>query len=232
MHFARLQQLYKSKKYPILAVKAGMLLELHENVWEGDTKRIQKFKGLVIQVKKPSHPDGTFTIRGTVAGVVVEKIFPLSFPKFDKVILLDQFAIRRARINYIRDKIGKDAKMKSIITVDIKGKDLLEEAMAKVANDTEELTDNTDSNNTSKVSDGADATTDKTQTPDDTATETPAKDEKKEEKAEAMPTGRQAPQDDKTPEASDNKEVDTKEDKKSDEDTQEAKTDEEKTDKA
>jgi large subunit ribosomal protein L19 len=133
MHFARLQTLYTSKKYPILAIKSGMLLELHEDVGEGDTKRIQKFKGLVIQVKKPSHPDGTFTIRGTVAGVVVEKIFPLSFPKFEKVILLDLFDTRRARINYIREKIGKDAKMKSIITIDLKEKDLLAEARAQFA---------------------------------------------------------------------------------------------------
>ena len=102
-----------------------MLLELHENVGEGDVTRIQKFKGLVIQVKKPNLPDGTFTIRGTVAGVVVEKIFPLSFPKFAKIILLDQFQTRRARINYIRDKVGKWAKMKSIITVDIKETDIL-----------------------------------------------------------------------------------------------------------
>jgi large subunit ribosomal protein L19 len=130
MHFARLQHLYATKKYPVLAIKSGMLLELHEDVGEGDTKRIQKFKWLVIQVKKPSHPDGTFTIRGTIAGVIVEKIFPLSFVKFEKVILLDQFATRRARINYIRDKIGKDAKMKSIITVNLKEKDLLAEARA------------------------------------------------------------------------------------------------------
>ncbi len=128
MHFARLQTLYTTKKYPILAIKSGMFLELHEDVGEWDTKRIQKFKGLVIQVKKPNHPDGTFTIRGTVAGVIVEKIFPLSFEKFEKVILLDLFQTRRARINYIRDKIGKDAKMKSIITVDLKGKDLLADA--------------------------------------------------------------------------------------------------------
>lgn len=81
---------------------------------------------MVIQVKKPNHPDGTFTIRGTVAGLVVEKIFPLSFTKFEKVILLDQFQTRRSRINYIRDKVGKDARMKSIITVDIKETDLLD----------------------------------------------------------------------------------------------------------
>ena len=133
MHVGRLQQLYTKSKYPVLKIKSGMFLELHEDVGEGDVKRIQKFKWLVIQVKKPNHPDGTFTIRGTVAGVVVEKIFPLSFPKFEKVILLDQFETRRARINYIREKVGKGAKMKSIITVDIKESDLLAQARAMVA---------------------------------------------------------------------------------------------------
>jgi large subunit ribosomal protein L19 len=133
MHFWRLQQLYTKNKYPVLKIKSGMFLELHEDVGEGDVKRIQKFKGLVIQVKKPNHPDGMFTIRWTIAGVVVEKIFPLSFPKFDKVILLDQFETRRARINYIREKVGKWAKMKSIITVDIKESDLLIEARAAFA---------------------------------------------------------------------------------------------------
>jgi large subunit ribosomal protein L19 len=208
-----------------------MLLELHENVGEGDNKRIQKFKGLVIQVKKPNHPDGTFTIRGTVAGVVVEKIFPLSFPKFEKVILLDQFAIRRARINYIRDKIGKDAKMKSIITVDVKGKDLLEEAMAEFADDTatqEAAPANTvteQENTPTEDTQAADSTNTEdmnaeTPSPEDTAKEA----EKEEEKVEA-------PQDEKGPEVDDNKETETKEEKNPDEDTIEEKL-EEKTDKA
>jgi len=133
MHFWRLKQLYTKNKYPVLKIKSGMFLELHEDVGEGDVKRIQKFKGLVIQVKKPNHPDGMFTIRWTVAGVIVEKIFPLSFAKFEKVILLDQFETRRARINYIREKVGKWAKMKSIITVDIKESDLMAQARALFA---------------------------------------------------------------------------------------------------
>jgi len=133
MHFWRLQQLYTKNKYPVLKIKSGMFLELHEDVGEWDVKRVQKFKGLVIQVKKPNSPDGMFTIRWTIAGVVVEKIFPLSFPKFEKVILLDQFETRRARINYIREKVGKWAKMKSMITVDIKESDLLAQARALFA---------------------------------------------------------------------------------------------------
>lgn len=87
---------------------------------------------MVIQVKKPSHPDGTFTIRGMVAGITVERIFPLGFIKFEKVVLLDQYKTRRVRLNYIRDKVGKDAKMKSILAADQKDVDLLVIAKAAV----------------------------------------------------------------------------------------------------
>jgi large subunit ribosomal protein L19 len=55
-------------------------------------------------------------VRGEVAGVMVEKIYPLSFTKFKKVILLDAFKTRKSKLYYLRDKIGKDAKMKSKIT--------------------------------------------------------------------------------------------------------------------
>ncbi len=87
--------------------------------------RIWKFKGLVVKVRKPAHPDGTFTIRGSVAGHTIEKIYPLSFPKFEKVILLDEYKTRRTKLYYIRDKVGKDAKFKSKITSDRKDTNLL-----------------------------------------------------------------------------------------------------------
>jgi len=115
MHFERLKQFYQQKKYPILQVKSGQLLEIHEQVGEGDVKRTSKFTGFVIKVKKPSHTDGTFTIRGTVARIVVERIFPLSFQKFEKVLLLDEYKSRRSKLYYLRDKVGKSAKMKSLM---------------------------------------------------------------------------------------------------------------------
>jgi len=51
-NFERLKNVYNQNKYGILPITPGMILEIHENVWEGDTKRILKFKGLVIKVKK------------------------------------------------------------------------------------------------------------------------------------------------------------------------------------
>ena len=125
-NFERLKNVYNSSKYGILPITPGMVLEIHENVWEGDTKRILKFKGLVIKVKNSNQPDGTFTIRGEAARMTVEKIYPLSFPHFDKVLLMDNYKIRRSKLYYIRTKVGKDARFKSVIEHGKKGTDLLE----------------------------------------------------------------------------------------------------------
>lgn len=121
MNFERLKALAADKGYAIPEIKTGMHLEIHEKL--GD--RIWKFKGLVVKTWKTSHPDGTFTIRGTSAGHTIEKIYPLSFPKFEKIILLDEYKTRRAKLYYIRDKVGKDAKFKSKLTADKKDKNLI-----------------------------------------------------------------------------------------------------------
>ena len=126
MNEKRIAALRVAEWYHILPIKPGMQLELHEHVGEGNNKRIWKFKGLVINVKKKNHVDGTFTIRGKVAGHTVEKIYPLSFPNFAKVLLTDQYKIRRAKLYYIREKVGKDARMKSLLTNADKWVDLLE----------------------------------------------------------------------------------------------------------
>ncbi len=125
MNFDRLKVLYEKNKYEILDIKPGMLLEINEQVGDGETNRIWKFKCLVIKVNKPNHPDSTFTVRGTVAGVEVEKIYPLSFKKFEKIILLDEYKVRKAKLYYIRDKVGKGAKFRSKITAKRRDIDLL-----------------------------------------------------------------------------------------------------------
>jgi hypothetical protein len=76
-------------------------------------------------VKKKNHADGTFTIRGKAAGHTIEKVYPLSFPHFEKVLLTDLYKVRRSKLYYIRDKVGKDARMKSLLTNAEKGVDLL-----------------------------------------------------------------------------------------------------------
>jgi len=125
MNYERLQSVYSKNGYPILPVRTGMFIEVHEKVWEGSTERIWKFKGLVIKTKKENHPDGTFTMRWTCSGVTVEKIYPFSFNKFEKVLLLDEYKVRKSKLYYMRDKIWKDARLKSIITAENRDTDLL-----------------------------------------------------------------------------------------------------------
>jgi large subunit ribosomal protein L19 len=125
MNYERLQSVYSKNGYPILPVRTGMLIEVHEKVWEGSTERIWKFRGLVIKTKKENHPDGTFTMRWTCSGVTVEKIYPFSFNKFEKVLLLDEYKVRKSKLYYMRNKIWKDARLKSIITADNRDSDLL-----------------------------------------------------------------------------------------------------------
>ena len=60
-----------------------------------------------------------------VAGVEVEKIYPLSFNKFEKVTLLDDYKTRRAKLYYIREKVGKDARFKSKITAEKRDSSLI-----------------------------------------------------------------------------------------------------------
>jgi large subunit ribosomal protein L19 len=124
MHYERLKAVYDKNGVNILPVKKGMYLEIHEKVGEGSTERIRRFKGLVIKTKKENHPDGTFTIRGTSSGVSVEKIYPLSFLKFEKVLLLDEYKARKSKLYYMRDKIGKAARLKSKITPERREMDL------------------------------------------------------------------------------------------------------------
>jgi len=125
MNYERLQSVYSKNGYPILPVRTGMFIEVHEKVWEGSTERIWKFRGLVIKTKKENHPDGTFTMRWTCSGVTVEKIYPFSFNKFDKVLLLDEYKVRKSKLYYMRDKIWKDARLKSIISAENRDSDLL-----------------------------------------------------------------------------------------------------------
>ena len=125
MNHERLKYISDTNGYTILPVKTGMQVELHERVGEGSTERIWKFKGLIIKVRKPGSADGSFTIRGLAAGQTIEKVYPLSFPKFEKVILMDEYKVRRAKLYYIREKVGKSARMKSKITADKRETNLL-----------------------------------------------------------------------------------------------------------
>jgi large subunit ribosomal protein L19 len=81
---------------------------------EGKTERIQIYEGLIIAIKN-SQTGKTFTVRKNSYGVGVERVFPLHSPRIAKVELVRPGRVRRAKLYYIRNKIGKGAKIKELI---------------------------------------------------------------------------------------------------------------------
>ncbi|MBS8121984.1 50S ribosomal protein L19 [Candidatus Vampirococcus lugosii] len=125
MNFDRLKKISEESGYSNLNLKPGQYIELSEQIGEGTNKRIWKFKGVILKVKRKGLHDGTFTIRGKSTGNTIEKIYPLSYTGFQKVVVLDQYKVRRSKLYYLRNKIGKQAKLKSISPSN-KGVNLLE----------------------------------------------------------------------------------------------------------
>jgi large subunit ribosomal protein L19 len=94
--------------------KVGDTVKVHFKIVEGKTERIQVYEGLVIAMKN-SKVGKTFTVRKNSYGVGVERVFPLHSPRIAKVDVVRPGKVRRAKLYYIRDKIGKGAKIKELI---------------------------------------------------------------------------------------------------------------------
>ena len=97
------------KEVPQFSV--GDTVRVHNKIVEGTRERIQLFEGTVI-AKKGGGIGETFTVRRISYGCGVEKVFPLHSPSVDKVEVIRQGKVRRAKLYYLRDKIGKDSKVK------------------------------------------------------------------------------------------------------------------------
>ena len=94
--------------------KAGDTVKIHFKIIEGKTERIQIFEGLVIAIKN-SRTGKSFVVRKNSYGVGVERVFPFHSPRIAKVEVVRPGKVRRAKLYYIRGKIGKAAKIKELI---------------------------------------------------------------------------------------------------------------------
>ncbi len=94
--------------------KVGDQVKVHFKIVEGKNERVQVYEGLVICFKN-SGIGKTFTVRKNSYGVGVERVFPMHSPRIVKVELVRPGKVRRAKLYYIRDKIGKAAKIKELI---------------------------------------------------------------------------------------------------------------------
>jgi large subunit ribosomal protein L19 len=95
--------------------KVGDTVKVHFKIVEGKNERIQIYEGLVIAMKN-SQSGKTFTVRKNSYGVGVERVFPLHSPRIAKVEVMRPGKVRRAKLYYIREKIGKSAKIKELIS--------------------------------------------------------------------------------------------------------------------
>ncbi|MCG8501754.1 MAG: 50S ribosomal protein L19 [Firmicutes bacterium] len=98
--------------FPALLI--GDTVKVYVKVKEGNRERLQMFEGTIIR-KKNGGVRETFTVRRVSYGVGVERTFPVHSPKIDRIEVVRKGKVRRAKLYYLRDRVGKAAKVKEKI---------------------------------------------------------------------------------------------------------------------
>ena len=91
----------------------GDTVRIYVKIVEGDTERIQQFQGTVI-ARRGKGIEETFTVRRVQAGQGVERVFPINTPRIDRIEVIRRGDVRRSKLYYLRDKIGKAARVKEL----------------------------------------------------------------------------------------------------------------------
>lgn len=98
----------------LVAFSVGDTVKIHVKIKEGNKERVQVFEGTVIK-KQNGGIRETFTVRRVAYGVGVEKTFPINSPSIEKIEVVRRGKVRRAKLLYLRDRVGKSAKVKEIL---------------------------------------------------------------------------------------------------------------------
>ena len=128
---------HEQLKNKIPELKVGNTVKVHVRIKEGNKERIQVFEGIIIK-KQGGGLNETFTVRKTSYGVGVEKTFLIHSPLVEKVELVRVGKARRAKLYYLRDRVGKAAKTKELVGARIEDReivvkeDLVEEPVEEV----------------------------------------------------------------------------------------------------
>lgn len=110
-----IQQLEKENmKAEITPFAVGDTVKLHIMIKEGKRERIQIFEGIVIK-RQGGGVNENVTVRKISYGVGVEKTLPIHSPKLEKIEVVRRGKVRRAKLNYLRDRVGKAAKVKELL---------------------------------------------------------------------------------------------------------------------
>ena len=92
----------------------GDTVRVYGKIKEGNRERIQVFEGTVLK-KQGGSTRATFTVRKNSNGIGVEKTWPLHSPNVEKIEVIRRGKVRRAKLNYLRDRVGKKAKVKELV---------------------------------------------------------------------------------------------------------------------
>ena len=92
----------------------GDTVKVYAKIKEGNRERIQVFEGTVLK-KQGGSTRATFTVRKDSNGIGVEKTWPLHSPNVERVEVVRRGKVRRAKLNYLRDRVGKKAKVKELV---------------------------------------------------------------------------------------------------------------------
>ena len=114
---------HEQMKNKIPLLKVGDTVKVHVRVKEGNRERIQVFEGIIIK-KQGGGVNATFTVRKTSYGVGVEKTFLIHSPAVEKVEVVRVGKARRAKLYYLRDRLGKSAKTKEKVGARIETKEV------------------------------------------------------------------------------------------------------------
>ena len=104
-----------SMKADVPSFKIGDTVKVHVKIKEGEKHRIQAFEGTVI-ARKHGGINETFTVRRVAHGCGIERVFPVHSPIVDKVEVVRSGKVRRSKLYYLRDRVGKAAKVKESIS--------------------------------------------------------------------------------------------------------------------
>ena len=141
----------KYKKEAILPFEIGDTVKVWVKIVEGDRERLQAFEGVVISIRGKGI-NKSFIVRKISYGVGVERIFLINSPRIDHVDIVRKAKVRRAKLYYLRNKVGKKARLIERLGVKIpKHSDLIK---AEESNENEEIenSNNNEANNTEAVS--------------------------------------------------------------------------------
>ena len=101
-------------KAEIPAFNVGDTVKVYAKIKEGNRERIQVFEGTVLKRQGGSNRE-TFTVRKTSSGIGVEKTWPLHSPNVEKIEVVRAGKVRRAKLNYLRQRVGEAAKVKELV---------------------------------------------------------------------------------------------------------------------